>query len=121
MIKGEIAAAVCSDTIIHPRDVKTVQDSLHASEELLETGAHCEILEDPMCLKIFHALYRGELCVWDLSVVPGKTVQAVSHQLAVRRHANLALFRCGGKVAFYILHCDHVRRTLHSLGVHPAD
>lgn len=76
-------AAVCSETIIHPRAVKTAQENLPGSEELSEMGGYFKILGDPTRLKILYALYKGELCVCDLSVTLEMTVSAISHQLAL--------------------------------------
>ena len=113
--------AICSETIIHPEAVKTAQESLPASEELQGMGAYFKILGDPTRLKILYALYKGELCVCDLSVTMGMTVSAVSHQLSVLRQAHLVTFRREGKIVFYKLHDDHVKRILHSLRVHLAE
>lgn len=113
--------AVCSETIIHPQAVKTAQEGLPASEELLEMGTYFKTLGDPTRLKILYALYKGELCVCDLSVTLGMTVSAVSHQLSVLRQAHLVTFRREGKVVFNRLHDDHVKRILQSLRVHLAE
>ena len=113
--------AVCSETIIHPAAVKTAQESLPASEELQGMGAYFKILGDPTRLKILYALYKGELCVCDLSATMGMTVSAVSHQLSVLRQAHLVTFHREGKIVFYKLHDDHVKRILQSLRVHLAE
>jgi DNA-binding transcriptional ArsR family regulator len=110
--------AVCSETIIHPQAVKAAQGNLPASEELREMGTYFKILGDPTRLKILYALYKGELCVCDLGVTCAMTVSAVSHQLAVLRQAHLVTFRREGKVVFYRLEDDHVKRILRSLRVH---
>lgn len=113
--------AVCSETIIHPQAVKTAQRSLPAPEELMGMGAYFKILGDPTRLKILYALYEGELCVCDLGAALGMTVSAVSHQLSVLRHAHLVTFRREGKVVFYRLDDEHVKRILHSLRTHLAE
>lgn len=114
-------AAVCSETIIHPRAVKTAQENLPGSEELSEMGGYFKILGDPTRLKILYALYKGELCVCDLSVTLEMTVSAISHQLALLRQAHLVTFRREGKVVFYRLDDDHVKRVLRSLRLHLAE
>ena len=113
--------AVCRETIIHPQAVKAAQENLPAPEELLEMGTYFKILGDPTRLKILYALYKGELCVCDLSVTLGMTVSAISHQLAVLRQAHLVRFRREGKVVFYRLEDDHVKSVLGSLRVHLAE
>ncbi|MBE3064501.1 MAG: helix-turn-helix transcriptional regulator [Spirochaetes bacterium] len=113
--------AVCSEAIIHPLAVEAAQKSLPASEELLEMGAYFKILGDSTRLKILYALYKGELCVCDISVTLEMTVSAVSHQLSVLRQAHLVTFRREGKIVFYKLHDDHVKRFLQSLRVHLAE
>ena len=113
--------SVCSETIIHRQAVKAAQANLPASEEIVEMGGYFKILGDPTRLNILYALYKGELCVCDLSATLGMTVSAVSHQLSVLRQAHLVTFRRDGKVVFYKLHDDHVKRILQSLRVHLAE
>jgi DNA-binding transcriptional ArsR family regulator len=121
MINGDVMTAVCSETIIHPEAVKAAQGNLPASEELREMGTYFKILGDPTRLKILYALYKGELCVCDLSVTLAMTVSAVSHQLAVLRQAHLVTYRREGKVVFYRLEDAHVKGVLRSLRVHLAE
>jgi ArsR family transcriptional regulator len=113
--------AVCSEAIIHPRAVQAARENLPATEELLAMGEYFSVLGDSTRLKILYALYQGELCVCDLSATLGMTVSAVSHQLAVLRQAHLVAFRREGKIVFYRLDDDHVKRILRSLRVHLAE
>ncbi|OGP86527.1 MAG: hypothetical protein A2Y95_03165 [Deltaproteobacteria bacterium RBG_13_65_10] len=113
--------AVCSETTIHPRAVKAAQQTIPASQEVADMGAYFKLLGDPTRLKILYALYKGELCVCDLSVALQMTVSAISHQLALLRQNHLVSFRRDGKIVFYRLVDDHVKRVLRSLRDHLAE
>ena len=112
---------VCSETVIHPRAVKAAQGSLPTPEELLQMGSYFKVLGDPTRLRILYALEKGELCVCDLSVALQMTVSAISHQLSMLRQGHLVSSRREGKVVYYRLDDDHVKRVLGSLRAHLAE
>jgi DNA-binding transcriptional ArsR family regulator len=119
--QGALMGNVCSETIIHPQAVKTAKINIPAAEEITALGGYFKMLGDPTRLKILYALYGGELCVCDLGSVLGMTVSAVSHQLSALRQAHMVTFRRDGKVVFYKLHDNHVKRILQSLRIHLSE
>lgn len=69
-------------------------------------------LSDETRLRILCALAREELCVCDLAQVAGRSIAAVSHQLALLRRLKLVAYRNEGKLAYYRLDSELVRRLL---------
>ncbi len=113
--------ATCSEKIVHPRAVKAAQEQLPAPGELAEISVFFKALGDPTRLRILFALFYGELCVCDLSAVLGMSVSAVSHQLAVLKQARQVDHRRDGKIVYYALADEHVRRVLTSMRGHLED
>ena len=68
------------------------------------------ILGNPTRLKIIFALSQEELCVCDLTILLGTTKSAVSHQLRILRIARLVKYRRDGKVSFYSLDDEHIKK-----------
>lgn len=68
------------------------------------------ILSNPTRLKIIFALSQEELCVCDLTILLGTTKSAVSHQLRILRIARLVKYRRDGKVSFYSLDDEHIKK-----------
>lgn len=69
-------------------------------------------LSDETRLRVLYALSREELCVCDLAQVAGRSIPAVSHQLALLRRLGLVTYRNEGKLAYYRLHSEPVRQLL---------
>jgi ArsR family transcriptional regulator len=113
--------AMSSERIVHPGAVKSALEQLPEPQELSGISMFFKALGDPTRLKILYALFDGELCVCDLSAVLGMSVSAVSHQLAVLKQARLVGHRRDGKVVYYALADEHVRRVLTSMRVHLED
>jgi ArsR family transcriptional regulator len=70
------------------------------------------LLSDETRLRILYALAREELCVCDLARVAGRSIPAVSHQLAALRRVQVVSYRSEGKLAYYRLASQAVRRLL---------
>ena len=116
-----LISAACSERIVHPVAVKAALAQLPAPEELSEISVFFKALGDPTRLKILYALFNGELCVCDVSAVLAMSVSAVSHQLSVLKQARLVGHRRDGKIVYYALADEHVRRVLTSMRVHLED
>ncbi len=110
-----------SERTVHPVAVKSALGQLPEPRELSQISVFFKALGDPTRLKILYALLEGELCVCDLGAVLGMSVSAVSHQLAVLKHARLVGHRRDGKIVYYTLADEHVRRVLTSMRVHLED
>lgn len=71
-----------------------------------------QVLSDPTRAKLLFALAQDELCVCDLAAIVGRSRPAVSHQLRLLRDLRLVKYRREGKMAYYTLADDHVRRLV---------
>jgi ArsR family transcriptional regulator, lead/cadmium/zinc/bismuth-responsive transcriptional repressor len=75
-----------------------------------------ELFGDTTRLAIICALGNTELCVCDLCTVLNMKQPAVSHQLRTLRQARIVTARRDGKIIYYTLNDEHVRKVL-SLGL----
>lgn len=105
---------------------KDMRERLHASKderERIAAGLKAEgiirrtaelfgVLSDPTRVKMIIALSRAELCVGDLAYIVGASDSAVSHQLRTLRNMGLVDYRKEGKLAFYSLQDEHLRKIL---------
>ena len=69
-----------------------------------------KIFGDTTRVKILFTLFKQELCVTDLALAVGMTQSAVSHQLRLMRHFNLALARRKGRLSYYSMGVNHVKK-----------
>jgi DNA-binding transcriptional ArsR family regulator len=67
-------------------------------------------LGDPMRVRILDALSRAELCVCDLARLVGLSESATSHQLRLLRSLRLVRTRRAGRMVYYALDDDHIRK-----------
>jgi DNA-binding transcriptional ArsR family regulator len=101
---------VCEVEAVDPERVRRVQKSLtdeDSVERLAETFA---ILSDPTRLRIVEALTHEELCVCDLSAALALSQSGTSHHLRTLRNLRLVKHRRAGRLVYYSLDDDHIRR-----------
>jgi DNA-binding transcriptional ArsR family regulator len=104
--------AACKTHFVHEDAVQTVHDSTPDHETLQGVADFFRMLGDPTRMKIVHALFVSEMCVCDLSEILQVSQSAVSHQLKTLRQAGLVTYRREGKVVFYSLKDEHVKRII---------
>ena len=90
-----------------PTDLEGEIVSVQQAQVLAETF---QVLGDPTRVRIVHALSLSELCTSDLAAVVGMSESAVSHQLRTLRQLHVVRSRRTGKLVYYSLADDHVRR-----------
>ena len=90
-----------------PTDLEGEILSVPQAQVLAETF---QVLGDPTRVRIVHALSLSELCTSDLAAVVGMSESAVSHQLRTLRQLHVVRSRRMGKLVYYSLADDHVRR-----------
>lgn len=100
----------CGCNVIHEEVVREVEDQMMADENAQEMAFFFKVFGDATRLKILYALNLKELCVCDLSVLLGMTQSAVSHQLKMLRTARVVKSRKEGKVVYYSMDDEHIRR-----------
>lgn len=79
-----------------------------------------KVLGDPTRVKILYTLLQEELCVCDIASLLGMTNSAISHQLRLLRNLKLVKFRKEGKMVYYSLDDEHVKKLL-EMGVEHVD
>ena len=90
-----------------PTDLEGEILTVSQAQVLAETF---QVLGDPTRVRILHALSLSELCTSDLASVVGMSESAVSHQLRTLRQLHVVRSRRTGKLVYYSLADDHVRR-----------
>jgi ArsR family transcriptional regulator len=103
---------LCPVPCIHTERVRAVQDRMPAGTAIRQLADFFKLFGDPTRLAILWALGQGELCVCDLGALLGMRQPAVSHQLKTLRQARIVRSRREGKVVFYTLEDEHIRRLL---------
>jgi DNA-binding transcriptional ArsR family regulator len=108
-------ADVCQRRYIHPEHALTVRQHLLPTDAARDAAAVFAVLADPTRLQVLYALLSapdGELCVCDLAAGLGRDDTTISHQLRVLRNQHLVTMRKVGRVVYYRLVDEHIRRLL---------
>lgn len=108
----ELTPERCDVECMHPEHVAPllgrVIDSVTA-DDLASTFA---VLADATRARILHALsLADELCVCDLALLLAISQSALSHQLRMLRDRRVVARRKAGRVVYYRLADEHVRRA----------
>ncbi len=106
---------VCRGRCIHPEHVVAVRERMLPSIESMELSALFTVLSDPTRLQVLYALLHaptGELCVCDLAAGLGRDETTMSHQLRVLRNQRIVAMRKAGRVVYYRLIDEHIRKML---------
>lgn len=83
------------------------------SEEIItELERTFKIFGDSTRIKILYTMFDREFCVQDIADRIGMTQSAVSHQLSILKGARLVKPRKNGKIVYYSLDDDHVKKIL---------
>lgn len=92
---------------------KKLESEMPADEELYDLAELFKVFGDSTRIRILYALLESEeMCVGDIAQLLGLTPTACSHQLRVLKNNKLVRFRRDGKIIFYSLADQHVRRIL---------
>ena len=123
LFASAIDADRCDSDCLHPDAIRPLlgrsldADGAQAVAELFAT------LADPSRARILHllAVSDEELCVWDMALVLGMSVSALSHQLRFLRERGAVNRNKVGRIAYYRLIDDHLRRLVVDATVHVAE
>ncbi|MBQ5312314.1 MAG: helix-turn-helix transcriptional regulator [Oscillospiraceae bacterium] len=96
----------------HEDTVKKLMEEMPPDEMLYDLAELYKVFGDTTRIRILYALLEAELCVNDMAQLLGMSQTAVSHQLRVLKNNKLVKFRKDGKIVFYSLSDEHVRRII---------
>lgn len=102
----------CGFLCVHEHTVEQVLSEMPSDETLYDLAELFKVFGDSTRIKILYALFEAELCVCDIAQLLSLTQSAVSHQLRVLKANRLVKPRRDGKVVFYSLADDHVRKII---------
>ena len=101
---------ICEVSVIHEDIINKVKEAMPEETKLYDLAELFKVLGDTTRIKILYALFESEMCVCDIAVLLGMSQSAVSHQLRILRQNKLVKFRKEGKVVYYSLADDHVKK-----------
>jgi DNA-binding transcriptional ArsR family regulator len=106
------ALETCIVKGIHRHTVRTVRDAMPDAIALYDLADFFKLFGDSTRLGILWALSESEMCVCDLCALLKMKQPAVSHQLKNLKQARIVKARREGKVVFYSLDDEHIRKLL---------
>mgnify|MGYP003566037313 CR=1 FL=1 len=105
-------ADTCITKCIHHDVVETAQNKLPDLTSLNALAGLFKLFGDSTRIGILWALSEAEMCVCDLSALLKMKQPAVSHQLKNLKQSRIVKSRRDGKVVYYTLDDEHIRRIL---------
>lgn len=111
----------CDCDVIHDDVVNKVKGKMPEEEKLYDLAELFKVFGDSTRIRILWALDEAEMCVCDIAYLLNMTQSAISHQLRVLKQANLVKSRKDGKIVFYSLEDEHVKRIFDQGLIHIAE
>lgn len=106
------AIETCISEGIHRKIVRKVRNLMPGPVDLYELADLFKLFGDSTRIAILWALSESEMCVCDLCALLQMKQPAVSHQLKNLKQARVVKARRDGKVIYYSLDDDHIRKLL---------
>ncbi|WP_097073736.1 ArsR/SmtB family transcription factor [Ureibacillus xyleni] len=112
---------LCEVTCVDGEKVSKIQNKL-IKEQPVEVAKIFKALSDDTRVKIAYALsIEAELCVCDVANIVGASIATASHHLRLLRNLGLAKYRKEGKLVFYSLDDDHVKKLIEVAFAHQKE
>lgn len=102
----------CSFLRVQNETARRVAGCMPSDEMIYDLAELFKVFGDVTRVKILLILMEAELCVGDMAQLLEVSQNAVSHQLRVLKNSKLVKFRREGKIIFYSLADEHVRRII---------
>ena len=102
----------CEIWAVDEEKVALAKQRLLSDESFVLLAEIFGALADPNRTKIVYSLLEQELCVCDIACVVGISESAVSQHLRILRSLRLVKQRKEGRMMYYSLNDDHIRRLL---------
>jgi DNA-binding transcriptional ArsR family regulator len=106
------ATAACVTKGIHAETVSHVRARIPPDDRLGQLADIFKLFGDGTRIAILWALSEAEMCVCDMCALLRMKQPAVSHQLKNLKQARIVKNRRDGKVIYYSLDDDHIRKLL---------
>jgi len=106
------AIATCITKGIHRDTIRSVNKNMPDPVALYELADLFKLFGDSTRIGILWALSESEMCVCDLCALLKMKQPAVSHQLKNLKQSRVVKARRDGKIVFYSLDDEHIRRLL---------
>jgi ArsR family transcriptional regulator len=118
-----IDADRCDVDCLHPDAIRPILGRSLGSDGSRAVADLFATLADASRARILHllAVSEHELCVCDMALVLGMSVSALSHQLRFLRERGAVSRHKVGRIAYYRLVDDHLRRLVLDAAVHVAE
>ena len=116
MAETKVDIEFCSCNVVHEDIIEQVQKTMLEEETIHNLSEFFKVFGDSTRLKILKALMESEMCVCDLTTLLSMNQSAVSHQLKLLRQTKLVKFRRMGKIVYYSLDDQHIKKIF-DLGV----
>lgn len=98
-------------TVIHQDIVKEVTEKMLPDKTLIDMADFFKIFGDNTRLKIINVLINSKMCVCDIANVLKMSHSAISHQLIVLKQFKIVKYTKVGKVVYYELDDDHIKKV----------
>lgn len=123
MFASAIDADRCEVACLHPDAIRPLLGRSLGSDGAAHVAQLFGTLADPSRARILHLLAITEqaLCVCDIALVVGMSVSALSHQLRFLRERGAVSREKVGRIAYYRLVDDHLRRLVLDASSHVAE
>ena len=106
------ALETCAVKGIHSDTIRSVERSMPDWNELYQLAGFFRLFGVGTRISLLWALSESEMCVCDLCALLKMKQPAVSHQLKNLKQSRLVKSRREGKVVYYSLDDDHIRKVL---------
>ena len=106
------AVETCIIKGIHRDTIRTVKRNMPDPIALYDVADLFKLFGDSTRLGILWALSESEMCVCDLCALLKMKQPAVSHQLKNLKQSRVVKARRDGKIVYYSLKDEHIRRVL---------
>jgi len=106
------AVETCITKGIHGEVIRSVKRNMPDPVAVYELADLFKLFGDSTRLGILWALSESEMCVCDLCALLKMKQPAVSHQLKNLKQSRIVKARRDGKIVYYSLEDEHIRRLL---------
>lgn len=100
----------CGGDEAHLTRINKAVNKIESIKKMSDLADFYKIMGDETRLKLLLTLEEGPLCVSDLSCLLNMSLSAISHQLKVLRLAKLVKTTKIGKIVYYDLDDDHIKK-----------